>query len=385
MNKDLSLYVHIPFCVRKCLYCDFLSFSANEDVMKAYFKALSQEIIRSAEDYSDSMVKTVFFGGGTPSFPNENYICGILSDIRDNYNLAGDAEISLELNPGTASFDKMKRYKEAGFNRLSMGVQSFNDDELKKIGRIHDCATAQRTCEDARNAGFTNINLDIMSALPGQSLKSYLSTVKKAVSLEPEHISAYSLIVEEGTPFYDMDLDLPSEEEDREMYHKTAEILQDFGYHRYEISNYARDGFECEHNKVYWKRGNYLGLGLGAASMVDNVRWTNTRKTDDYISCLSGNNSITEVRENVEKLTLKDRMEEFMFLGLRLTEGVDLAEFESLFGKKIEEVYNEVICKYAEWGLLRRFVEEKTGHEHLCLTTKGLDVSNTVMADFIID
>ena len=385
MNKDLSLYVHIPFCVRKCLYCDFLSFSANEDVMKAYFKALSQEIIRSAEDYSDSMVKTVFFGGGTPSFPNENYICGILSDIRDNYNLAGDAEISLELNPGTASFDKMKRYKEAGFNRLSMGVQSFNDDELKRIGRIHDCATAQRTCEDARNAGFTNINLDIMSALPGQSLKSYLSTVKKAVSLEPEHISAYSLIVEEGTPFYDMDLDLPSEEEDREMYHKTAEILQDFGYHRYEISNYARDGFECEHNKVYWKRGNYLGLGLGAASMVDNVRWTNTRKTDDYISCLSGNNSITEVRENVEKLALKDRMEEFMFLGLRLTKGVDLAEFESLFGKKIEEVYNEVICKYAEWGLLRRFVEEKTGHEHLCLTTKGLDVSNTVMADFIID
>ena len=385
MNKDLSLYVHIPFCVRKCLYCDFLSFSANEDVMKAYFKALSQEIIRSAEDYSDSMVKTVFFGGGTPSFPNENYICGILSDIRDNYNLAGDAEISLELNPGTASFDKMKRYKEAGFNRLSMGVQSFNDDELKRIGRIHDGATAQKTFEDAKNAGFTNINLDIMSALPGQSLKSYLSTVKKAVSLEPEHISAYSLIVEEGTPFYDMDLDLPSEEEDREMYHKTAEILQDFGYHRYEISNYARDGFECEHNKVYWKRGNYLGLGLGAASMVDNVRWTNTRKINDYISCLSENNSITEVRENVEKLTLKDRMEEFMFLGLRLTEGVDLAEFESLFGKKIEEVYNEVICKYAEWGLLRRFVEEKTGHEHLCLTTKGLDVSNTVMADFIID
>jgi oxygen-independent coproporphyrinogen-3 oxidase len=169
------------------------------------------------------------------------------------------------------------------------------------------------------------------------------------------------------------------------MYHKTAEMLEKCGYHRYEISNYARDGFECEHNKVYWKRGNYLGLGLGAASMVDDVRWTNTRKVNDYISCFSGNNSITEVRENVEKLTLEDRMEEFMFLGLRLTEGVDLAEFESLFGKKIEEVYSEVINKYAEWGLLRRFVEEKTGHEHLCLTTKGLDVSNTVMADFIID
>lgn len=384
MNKDLSLYVHIPFCVRKCLYCDFLSFSANEDVMKAYFEALSQEIIRSAEDYSDSMVKTVFFGGGTPSFPNENYICGILSDIRDNYNLAGDAEISIELNPGTASFDKMKRYKEAGFNRLSMGVQSFNDDELKRIGRIHDCATALRTYEGARKAGFANINLDIMSALPGQSLESYLSTIKKAVSLDPEHISAYSLIVEEGTPFYDMDLDLPDEEADRAMYHETAEILQGYGYHRYEISNYAKDGFECEHNKVYWKRGNYLGLGLGAASMVDDVRWTNKRNTDDYISCFLAKSSYAGVRENVEKLTLEDRMEEFMFLGLRLTTGVDLVEFETLFGKKIEEVYSEVICKYAEWGLLRRFVEEKTGHEHLCLTTKGLDVSNTVMADFII-
>ncbi|MBO4458161.1 MAG: oxygen-independent coproporphyrinogen III oxidase [Butyrivibrio sp.] len=384
MNKDLSLYVHIPFCVRKCLYCDFLSFSANEEVMKAYFKALSKELKESAKDYSDSMVKTVFFGGGTPSFPNANYICSILSDIKDNYNLAADAEISLELNPGTASFDKLKKYKEAGFNRLSIGVQSFDDDELKRIGRIHDCATAQRTYEDARKAGFTNINLDVMSALPGQSLESYLNTLKKAVSLDPEHISAYSLIVEEGTPFFDMDLDLPGEEEDRAMYHKTAEKLQDFGYHRYEISNYAKDGFECEHNKVYWKRGNYLGVGLGAASMVDDVRWTNTGKIDDYIAYFSGDSSFAGIRENVEKLTLEDRMEEFMFLGLRLITGVDLAEFEALFGKKIEDVYAEVIGKYVGMGLLRRFVEEKTCREHLCLTTQGLDVSNTVMADFII-
>ncbi|MEE3469354.1 MAG: radical SAM family heme chaperone HemW [Butyrivibrio hungatei] len=385
MSDELSLYVHIPFCVRKCLYCDFLSFGDKENLMGDYFKALSKELKESANDYRDREVKTVFFGGGTPSLPDADYICSILNDIRDNFKLSNTAEISLELNPGTASFDKMKRYKEAGFNRLSMGIQSFDDEELKRIGRIHDSKTALRTYEDAIRAGFDNINIDIMSALPGQSMESYTDTLKKAVKLEPRHISAYSLIIEEGTPFFDMDLDLPGEDADRDMYHKTAEILTEHGYHRYEISNYAKDGFECEHNKVYWKRGNYLGLGLGAASLVDDVRWSNIRKIDDYISYFSGKGSGVGVRENVENLALEDRIEEFMFLGLRLIEGVDLVEFESLFGQKIEEVYSEVIDKYAELGLLQRFVEEKTGHEHLCLTTNGLDVSNTVMADFLLD
>jgi len=383
MNKDISIYVHIPFCVRKCLYCDFLSFDAKEDVIKDYFEALSQEVRESAKDYSDKVVKTIFFGGGTPSFPNEEYICGILDDIRNNYKLLDTAEISLELNPGTASYGKIKRYKEAGFNRLSIGVQSFDNDELKRIGRIHDSEAALRTFEDARKAGFDNINLDIMSALPGQSVESYLNTLNKAVSLCPEHISAYSLIVEKGTPFFDMDLELPDEETDRDMYHKTAKILHDFGYHRYEISNYAKDGFECEHNKVYWERGNYLGFGLGASSMIDDVRWSNIRKIDDYISFFSKNEPLDNIRENVENLTLKARMEECMFLGLRLITGVDIDEFEHLFGKKIEEVYSEAIYKYTEWGLLKRFVEERTGHEHICLTTKGLDVCNTVMADFL--
>ena len=383
MNKDLSLYVHIPFCVRKCLYCDFLSFSANEEVMKAYFKALSKELKESAKDYSDSMVKTVFFGGGTPSLPKAEYICDILSDIKENYRLSENAEISLELNPGTASFDKMRSYKNAGFNRLSIGIQSFNDEELKKLGRIHDSATALRTYEDARRAGFDNINIDIMSALPGQSVESYLNTLSRAVKLSPEHISAYSLIIEEGTPFFDMDLDLPNEEADRDMYHKTAEMLLEHGYHRYEISNYAKDGFECRHNKVYWKRGDYLGVGLGAASLIDNVRFNNTRDLKEYLT------SSDIIKRDTEELSVKAQMEEFMFLGLRLTEGIRTDDFKREFGKTVFDVYDEVIDKYLLMTFLElcdedmNITDDKEKTAYLKLSEQGLDVCNTIMADFL--
>ncbi len=376
MGKELSIYVHVPFCQRKCLYCDFLSFSAEDDLMEKYFAALGREIVAASGDYKEYRVISVFFGGGTPSFPKAEAICTILDAIKENYDVSEDAEISLEVNPASAIYDKLCCYRQAGFNRLSIGAQSLNDKELKVLGRLHDSGMFLNTYKNAIRAGFRNINVDLMSALPGQDLESYLNSLRAVIELKPQHISAYSLIIEEGTPFYDMDLDLPGEDEDRLMYHETKRILEESGYHRYEISNYAGSlEYECCHNKVYWRRGNYLGLGLGAASMVENTRWNNVDDIEVYL----GKAASKVVRVNVQHLTKKEQMEEFMFLGLRLVKGVDIRDFERNSGKDIFEVYGDVIDRYM-----------KSGHLHLrgdmlSLTDAGLDVSNTVMADFLID
>lgn len=419
MNKQLSIYVHIPFCARKCFYCDFLSFNAGADRIESYFFALGKEISIWADKFNGMgyEVISVFFGGGTPSFVDSKYIVEILELIRTKFSLRPDAEITIEVNPASAMYEKLLDYRQAGINRLSIGAQSLNDEELKRLGRLHDAKMFFETYENARKAGFDNINIDIMSALPGQSLDSYVSTIKKVTELRPEHISAYSLIVEEGTPFFDMDLNLPDEETDRLMYHKTLQLLSECGYHRYEISNYALepkpagkkeadaieayDKYECRHNKVYWQRGNYLGLGIGAASMVENVRWSNLRDIGKYVDVLSdihlmaeseGDLGINEknlnagfepnslgICENIEYLTISGQMEEYMFLGLRLTEGVSMERFKNLFSRDIRDVYGPVIEKYEKLSLL-----EEEG-DHLKLTEKGLDVSNTVMAEFLID
>ncbi|MCR5670127.1 MAG: radical SAM family heme chaperone HemW [Butyrivibrio sp.] len=373
MSKDMSLYIHIPFCVRKCLYCDFLSFSADEDTVKDYFRALNKEIEETLAEYREYSVRSVFFGGGTPSYPPAEYLCDSLSMILEGFKIAPDAEISLELNPGTADLDRIKKYREAGFNRLSIGAQSFDDLELKRLGRIHNVFDIVETFDGAREAGFDNINLDIMSALPGQSSKSYKKTLQSVMTLRPEHVSAYSLIVEEGTPFYDMELDLPDEDTDRDMYHDTKTVLEENGYHRYEISNYALgnqedERLECFHNKVYWERGNYLGLGLGAASMMNEVRWNNTSLMDEYL--------VGAMKNNVKILTENEQMEEFMFLGLRMVKGVSVDRFKELFSKDIMQVFGSVIEKYEKMGLLEV-------SDRIKLTEKGLDVSNTVMADFL--
>ena len=400
MSRELSIYVHIPFCERKCLYCDFLSFGAGKQQIDSYFEALGKEIKAAAAEYKDRVVKTIFFGGGTPSFPEGEKICDTLKAIKTEFDISPECEISIEVNPASAIYDKLVSFKEAGFNRLSIGAQSLNDDELKKLGRLHDSRTFIETFENARRAGFDNINIDVMSALPGQSLSSYMETLKKVVEMGPEHISAYSLIVEEGTPFYNMDLNLPDEDTDRAMYHETKRYLKEQGYHRYEISNYARDvsaenagdgsfygTYECAHNKVYWQRGNYLGLGLGAASMVDNVRWSNTRDMRRYVDYSA---DMSSIKENLEELSFQSQMEEFMFLGLRLVRGVDVEEFRQLFSKDIFEVYGEVIDKYIKSGhleLVTDYDEHQTGFQegaHLRLTDAGLDVSNTIMADFLL-
>ncbi len=376
MGKELSIYVHIPFCKRKCLYCDFLSFCPSGDQMDEYFGALKREICSVAESLRDREVISVFFGGGTPSFPEAENICFVFEFLRDNFHFRSDAEISIEVNPASAISDKLTSYRKAGFNRLSIGAQSVNDDELRRLGRLHDSSMFFETFENARKAGFDNINVDLMSALPGQKTEEYLNSLSRVCELGPEHISAYSLIVEEGTPFFDMDLDLPSEEEDRLMYHETGRFLAEYGYHRYEISNYALSRErECLHNKVYWKRGNYLGLGLGAASMVDNVRWSNTRDIAEY----SDKAGREETKVDVQKLSEKEQMEEFMFLGLRLVEGVSTAAFRNEFGRDIFAVYGNVIEKYTASGHL--VLDE----DSLRLSDPGLDVSNTVMADFLFD
>lgn len=387
LQKTLSLYVHIPFCARKCNYCDFLSFNAEKELMDEYFDALEKEILNSANDFKDRIVATIFFGGGTPSFADEKRVSGLLQKIRDEFNVSTDAEISIEVNPASAMRNKLFSYREAGFNRLSIGCQSLNDDELEILGRLHNSSLFIETYNNAREAGFNNINVDVMSALPGQSLDSYVNTLNRVLELKPEHISAYSLIIEEGTPFYDMDLDIPDEDTDRAMYHETKRILKEQGFHRYEISNYALgaeddDTFECHHNKVYWTRGNYLGLGLGAASMVDNVRWSNTRDIGTYVKELAdAESSFAKIRENVEELSTAAQMEEFMFLGLRLVKGVSVESFKESFGKDIAEVYGEVIDKYQKMGLLEYAGD---GEKYLRLTDKGLDVSNTVMAEFLL-
>lgn len=387
LTNALSIYVHIPFCERKCNYCDFLSFNAGKELMDKYFDALEKEICLAAKQYKDRKVTTIFFGGGTPSFADDKRVCGLLAKIRSEFNVSGGAEISLEVNPASAIRDKLFSYRAAGFNRISIGCQSLNDDELKVLGRLHNSSMFYETYENARKAGFDNINIDVMSALPGQSLDSYKETLNKVLDLKPEHISAYSLIIEEGTPFYDMELDIPDEDTDRAMYHETKRLLKERGYHRYEISNYALgpDGdekYECAHNKVYWMRGDYLGMGIGAASMVRNARWNNTRSIDDYVKELnSSDSSFARIRENVDELSAAAQMEEFMFLGLRLVGGVDTGRFNVIFGKDISEVYGDVIDKYLEMGLLQY---SNDGKKKLSLTDRGLDVSNTVMADFLL-
>ncbi len=378
MKKELELYFHIPFCVRKCLYCDFLSGVADDETKHKYMGALLAETAGSAFQYGDYRVVTIFIGGGTPSIVSEDDIEELLATVKEKYVLAEDVEVTIEVNPGTVNLAKLSHYFQCGINRLSIGLQSAHNDELASIGRIHTWEQFQGTYRDARKAGFTNVNVDIMSSLPGQDLAKYQKTLEKVLALEPmpEHISAYSLILEEGTLLYDHYekglLELPDEETDRKMYQETGRILSQKGYDRYEISNYARKGRQCRHNCGYWRRSSYAGFGIGAASLVNNVRFKNSTDLKRYIA------HPLQCREEIQVLSQREQMEEFMFLGLRMTEGVSCEEFEQLFGCTMEEVYGQVIHKNICDGLLK-----ETGKGRIFLTDKGVDLSNYVMAQFL--
>lgn len=481
MEQNLSLYLHIPFCVRKCLYCDFLSGPQSADMQEQYVEALCREIQETSPEYREYQVVSVFIGGGTPSVLLPEQTIRIMETLKSCFILTNTCEISMEMNPGTVTPEKMNVYRACGINRISIGLQSANDGELKALGRIHTCADFLKAYEMAVEAGFTNINVDLMSAIPEQTLKSYQETLQKVLALQPQpvHISAYSLIVEEGTPFYEQELNLPDEETERRMYEITDDILRKAGYHRYEISNYAKAGKECIHNKVYWQRGNYLGLGIGSASLIQNVRFHNVTDIWSYVNLMLGENSIgneienaskecgekfqaekdclkknnagkndlkkentekeqvekltaekeqvekvnaeienvkkdnieknsaeegnteknnmesgnaarpdknmigrvKKLREEVQELPIEEQMEEFMFLGLRMMEGVSERRFFENFGRRFEEVFPGVIEKHEKLGLL-----EVTGEEfvHLKLTSHGIDVSNQVFVDFML-
>ncbi len=380
--KTLGVYIHIPFCVRKCVYCDFLSFPAEREIQKRYIDALKREIEENAVRYRDYTVKTIFFGGGTPSILPENDIKYIINALKVYYNISPDAEVTLEANPKTAGYEKFLALIDAGVNRLSLGLQSADNDELKLLGRIHTYEDFLKSYEEARKAGFGNINIDLISAVPSQTVKSWENTLKKAAQLSPEHISAYSLIVEENTPLGDRSSDfppLPDEEDERLMYHRTKSILEKEGYRRYEISNYAKKGFESRHNIIYWQRGaahthDYAGFGLGASSTVGASRWKNTNDINKYIM----SDGRDDIKEEYETLPQDDLMEEFMFLGLRMTCGISTDEFFQTFGKKAEDVYKDVLYKWTKQG----FMEQSGGY--IRLTDQGLDFANMVFADFIL-
>lgn len=367
-KKQLGIYIHIPFCVRKCAYCDFLSAPATEEMKTAYVEALKQEIrINKALD-QDYEIATVFFGGGTPSILKGEQLAGILGELRDTFSVARDAEITVECNPGTLTKEKLKYYKEAGVNRLSIGLQSANNEELRILGRIHTWEEFLESFSLAREAGFQNLNVDLMSALPGQKPEDWRETLEKVLALRPEHISAYSLIIEEGTPFYERYEEepslLPSEEDERQMYYDTRELLAQKGYQRYEISNYAKEGYACRHNLSYWERTDYKGFGIGAASLVNNVRYKNQTDLKAY---LEGNFSY----ESEEPLSRQEQLEETMFLGLRKMEGVKLTQ-------ELLETYEEVFRDLEKKELLLR------ENGRVRLTDRGIDVSNYALAEFLL-
>ena len=379
MSGGMELYLHMPFCVRKCAYCDFLSFPSGAETQRMYAKRLMKDIDVMGKRYGEIPVETIFIGGGTPSVPDSGLIVEIMEHVRHAFHVADGAEISMEANPGTVTREKLTDYRKAGINRLSFGLQSANDRELKLLGRIHTWAEFLESFTLARECGFANLNIDLMSALPGQTCESWKETLSRVTDLDPEHISAYSLIIEEGTPFgerYGSEEGrklLPDEDSEREMYHETKRFLKDCGYERYEISNYAKPGRECRHNIGYWTGVPYLGLGLGASSYLDGCRFTVNPDMKQYLEEKPG------MFTDIEKLTKKDMEEEFFYVGLRMTAGVSLSEFERRFGISAKEVYP---------GLMETFVKEKAARfegDRFVLTDYGLDVSNYIMAQFLQD
>jgi oxygen-independent coproporphyrinogen-3 oxidase len=374
MEKSIALYIHIPFCKQKCLYCDFPSFSSKDKLMDSYTEALCIEI----EKINNKLIKTIFIGGGTPTYLSiENW--RKISKTIARLNLESDYEFTIEGNPGSFTFEKLKCFKEMGVNRLSIGLQAFQDYHLKALGRIHNVQDFINTYNAAREIGFDNINFDIMFGLPGQTLEEWEDTLRKSIELQPEHISCYSLIIEEGTPFYKLyekgSLHLPEEDEERKMYHLTLKLLESKGYIHYEISNFSKPEKECRHNLIYWSLENYIGCGSGAHSYMDGYRYRNTESIEEYIMKI--NTEKTAVVEK-NKNTIDDDMEEFMFMGLRKIAGISIDEFERRFNTSFDKIYGTVVQKHIKNKLL---VKEEG---RLFLTPRGIELSNTVMSDFII-
>ncbi|NAS17893.1 oxygen-independent coproporphyrinogen III oxidase [Clostridium butyricum] len=374
--KEMSLYIHIPFCKQKCLYCDFPSYVGKESLINEYIRALNEEILRKCSKYK---IASIFVGGGTPSYLNEINLESLLKTI-NLLDFKDEFEFTIECNPGTLNEEKLALMKNYNVNRISMGLQTTNDNILKEIGRIHSFEEFKKNYNQARKAGFENINVDLMFGLPNQHMKDWKASLEDVMSLEPDHISAYSLIIEEGTCFYNLynndKLNIPNEEEERSMYLFTKGFLEDYGYNQYEISNYAKVNKECFHNKVYWKCNEYLGLGVSASSFVDEKRFKNIDDIKIYIEKINNNEDVTE---EIHVNNINDDMEEFMFMGLRMIEGINLKTFKKRFGKDVFDIYDEVIKNNIKKGLL------VVDSGKLYLSEKGIELSNYVMSDFILN
>lgn len=384
MKKELELYIHIPFCVKKCAYCDFLSGPQDDETIEQYVSSLLDEIRAHGSKQNLTAcheVTSIFLGGGTPSILSTSQIEQVFVALRESFEITEATEITIEANPGTVTGEKLQTYRACGINRISFGLQSANNEELKLLGRIHTYEEFLESFRLAREFGFDNINVDLISSIPKQTLVSWEATLRNVIKLNPEHISAYSLIVEEGTPFANMygegcpgEKDLPNEEEERQIYYRTEELLKEAEYHRYEISNYAKVGKECKHNLGYWERKEYLGIGLGSASLIDNTRYSNTADLARYIKDAK---QPDKIKENIQVLSVEEQMEEFMFLGLRKMKGISEREFEEYFDISIDEVYGGQLEELIQKELLER----KEGF--IRLTERGVDVSNYVFSEFI--
>lgn len=376
-----SLYFHIPFCLRKCSYCDFSSFDNPEISIPGYVDLLLDELRFRSKNFAPVNAPTIYFGGGTPSLLTPVQISRLIQAVRGYFSIDKTAEITLEANPGTVTPASLAGYLAAGVNRLSLGVQSLDDRQLALLGRIHSADEAKEALNAARAAGFSNIGIDLMHGLPGQTLDDWQSALSGAVAMKPQHISAYGLSVEEGTPFAALtesgELMLPDEELAAAMFELTAEFLGKAGYEHYEISNFALPGYRSRHNQVYWQRGNYLGFGAGAHSFLNlqgyGARWENPSALAEYATAVSSN----MLPVNEFSLSGKEAMSEFMFLGLRMLEGVDMEKFAAQFGMGVEEAFPNVISRLCEKGLL---AEEGSVVK---LTSRGLILANRVMGEFV--
>ena len=374
----LGLYIHVPFCAQKCYYCDFNSYKIKSNEKEDYLINIEKEMKFYKEEFKDKYFDTVFFGGGTPSILKIDELRKLVNYMFENFNIKKDAEITIECNPGTINKEKLKAIKEMGINRLSIGLQATQNYHLKSIGRIHTYEEFEKNYYDAIDVGLTNINVDLMYALPNQKEEEWKETLDKIIKLNPSHISAYSLILEEGTKLYDMyennEFNLLDEDTDIDMYEYTINTLKKYGYNQYEISNYAKKGKECKHNVIYWKCDNYLGLGPGASGYINDVRYSNIEDLNEYNNKI--NQNIKPISEE-NKLSEKDKIEEFIFMGLRMNEGINLEVFKERFKIDFYELYKDVLDKLLERELI------KLDKFNLSLTQKGREISNSVFIEFI--
>ncbi len=399
--KNLGIYIHIPFCKQKCVYCDFISFPCMENKMESYFECVLKEITKKAEelknkvndysckelekyeicnDISNKKIDTIYIGGGTPSIVPAEYIEEIISKIFEKYDVSKDVEITIEVNPGTVDEIKLKKYFEIGINRLSIGLQTTKKELLKMLGRIHSYEDFEKTYQIARNVGFNNINVDLMIGLPNQTIEDVEDSLNKIIDKSPEHISVYSLIVEENTKMYDLIeeniIKLPEEELERKMYWKVKEILEKNGYNHYEISNFAKQNYESKHNLNCWNQHEYVGFGVSAHSYLNKIRYSNINNINQYIeNCKNGNSKSNIIIH--ENQTKEQIMKEYMLIGLRKIDGVMISEFKNKFVDNPVDIYRKELNKLVNEDLI------EINEDCIKLTNKGLDLANIVWMEFI--